>query len=194
MHGLINRSLQCFLRETYGRDAWTAISRDANVGIDNFEALLVYEPDVTQSILKAAAAYTGNPVEMILEDLGTFLVSHPTMEAPRRLLRFGGENFIEFLFSLDELRDRVRMAVPDLIFPSLELRDHFLTSYTLLVSHKEAGFGHVMVGVLRAMADDYGTLAFLEHRGRRDGVETIAVELIDISYSRGREFALAACA
>ena len=191
MHGLVNRSIQCFLRDTYGAETWGAIAQAADIGFDNFEALLIYEPSVTQAVLKAASQHLNNPTEMILEDLGTYLVSQPATQALRRLLRFGGDNFVEFLHSMDELPDRVRLAVPELSFPVLELRDHHTSSYTLLVSHKEPGFGHVLVGILRAMSDDYGTLAFLEHRGRRDGVETISIELIEISYTEGRDFALA---
>ncbi len=61
---------------------------------------------------------------MLLEDLGTYLVSHPNVQGLRRLLRFGGAGFIDFLHSLDELHDRARLAVPDLDLPQLELRDH----------------------------------------------------------------------
>ena len=191
MHGLINRSIQCFLRDTYGPQKWAEISADAHIDIENFEALLSYDPAVTLAIMDAAERNLRNPREMILEDLGMYLVSHPTMRAPRRLLRFGGDCFVDFLHSLDELRDRVRLAVPNLEFPELELRDHFLTNYTLFVRHEQAGFGHVLVGVLRAMADDYGALAFLEYRGRRSGVDTISIELIDVSHTVGRDFSLA---
>ena len=191
MHGMINRSLECFLRDTYGSSKWLEIAATAQLGFESFEALLNYEPECTQNVLTAASQILGSHPDMILEDLGSFLVSHPMMHAPRRLLRFGGDTLVEFLFSLDELRDRVRLAVPDLSFPLLELFDHSTKAYTLLVTHPQPGFGHVLVGILRAMADDYGALAFLEHKGRRDGVETISIELIEVDYTQGREFALA---
>ncbi len=47
-----------------------------------------------------------------------------------------------------------------------------------------------MVGVLRAMADDYGALALLDYRGRKDEVETISVELLDMRFAEGRHFEL----
>ena len=77
MHGLVNRSIQCFLRDTYGAETWGAIAQAADIGFDNFEALLIYEPSVTQAVLKAASQHLNNPTEMILEDLGTYLVSQP---------------------------------------------------------------------------------------------------------------------
>ena len=120
MHGLINRAIQCFIRDTYGMKTWSAIAKDAKLGFDNFEALKVYEPHETDRVLTVAAEKLDNPREMLLEDIGTYLVTHPNVDAVRRLLRFGGANFVDFLHSLDELPERARLAVPDLELPGLE--------------------------------------------------------------------------
>ena len=88
MHGLINRSIQCFLRDTYGPASWSAIAGAAGLGFDNFEPLLIYDAALTESVIAAAAGYLQRPRETVLEDLGTYLVSHPNLEALRRLLRF----------------------------------------------------------------------------------------------------------
>ncbi len=192
MHGLINRSIQCFLRETYGEEAWAAIAANAGFGADRFESLLNYDDDLTEDMLLAAAKQTGNPRDTVLEDLGTFLVTHPTTQGLRRLLRFGGDSFVEFLHSLEEMPDRARLAVNDLILPTLEIRDHSAVAFTLLVTHRFAGFAHVLLGVLRAMADDYGALVLLEYQGRRDGVETLSIEVFEEEFSEGRDFDLIA--
>lgn len=190
MHGLINRSIQSFLSDTYGAEMWSSIMAAADLGFDNFETLSNYDRNETDAVMKAASGYLSTSEDMLLEDLGTYLVSHPNMQALRRLLRFGGDSFVEFLHSLDELHDRAKLAVPDLILPVLELRDHSSSAFTLSVVHHHNGFGHVMVGVLRAMADDYGALALLDFQGRKDGVETISIELLESSFAEGREFAL----
>ncbi len=192
MHGLINRSIQCFLRDTYGADLWSDVAMRAGLGFDGFESMLSYDADLTDVVLAAACALLDKPRDVLLEDLGTYLVSHPNVEALRRLLRFGGTTFEEFLHSLDELHDRARLAVPELEMPRLELRDHATAAYTLIVSHRHPGFGHVMVGVLRAMADDYGALALLEWQGRRDEAETIGIELLVAGFAEGRHFELGA--
>ncbi len=192
MHGLINRSIQCFVTDTYGHQNWAAVAARADVGEDGFEAMLTYDTAVTDAVLEAATQLLQKPRDMLLEDLGTYLASHPNVEALRRLLRFGGATFQEFLHSLDELHDRALLAVPDLTMPQLELRDHGVTDFTLIVRHDYPGFGHVVVGMLRAMADDYGALALLEHKGRADDVETIAIELLVSGFSEGRHFELGA--
>ncbi len=190
MHGLINRSIQCFLRDTYGDDAWSEIASAAGLEFDNFEALMIYEDVITERVLQAASTRLDKPVPVLLEDLGTFLISNASSGALRRLLRFGGVSFVDFLHSLDDLQDRVRLAVPDLVLPALEVRDHTSASFTLTCRFHQSGYGHVFVGILRAMADDYGALVLLEHLGDGDGSEMITIEVLDIGYAEGRSFAL----
>jgi len=191
MHGLINRSIQCFVIDTYGKTLWDDIVDTAGIRTDSFEAMLTYDTETTHAVVDAATQHLDTLRDIFLEDLGTYLVSHKRMQRVRRLLRLGGSSFVEFLFSLDDLQDRARMAVPDLRLPELELRDHFFTAFTLIVRHEAAGFGHVLIGLMRAMADDYGTLAIFQHCGRRDEVETVSVELIQMDFAEGRDFELA---
>ena len=190
VHGMMNRAIQCFLQDTYGQAFWARVVDGAGLDFDSFEAMLAYEYTQTDAVLTAAAECLQEPRDMLLEDLGTYLVSHPHTQAIRRLLRFGGATFLEFLYSLDELPDRARLALPELIFPSLELEGHDATRFTLRVSHEVPGFGHVMVGILRALADDYGALVLLDHGGRRAETETVSIELAAAAFSEGRRFEL----
>ena len=190
MHGLMNRAVECFVRDAYGDDRWAAVTRAAGLEFDRFEAMLRYEPELTWRVLDAITRTLGKPRDDVLEDIGTYLVSHPNTEALRRLLRFGGVDFVDFLHSLDELPERARLAVDDLDLPRLELRDHAANRFSLTVYADHAGFGHVMIGVLRAMADDYGALVMLEHQGSRDGAEVIGVALVESAYAAGRSFHL----
>ncbi len=192
MHGLINRSLQCFVRDTYGQEAWLRVAARAGCGPEGFEALTIYEDALTDQVLSAASALLDKPREALLEDLGTYLVSHPGLERVRRLLRFGGGTFEDFLHSLGDLQGRARLAVPDLEVPKIDLRGHTPGSYTLSCRFRLAGSGYVMMGILRALADDYGALVMLDHLGRQEGAEILSVRLLDPRFSEGRQFILAA--
>ncbi len=192
MHGLINRALQCFLRDTYGAPLWLAVTREAGLGFDTFEPMLQYELDQTRAVVAAAARLLDRPSETVLEDLGTYLVSHPNLEALRRLLRFGGVNFQDFLHSLEDMRGRGRLAVPDLDLPVLDLREEGPEQYLLTCRSPLRGAGHVVMGLLRAMADDYGALVVLEHRGPGPGGEEIAIHLPALRFAEGRRFDLSA--
>lgn len=192
MHGLINRSIQCFLRDTYGSEMWLGVAKAVDLPVDGFEALLTYDDALTTDVLREACAVLAKPVEEVMEDLGTYLISHPNSVALRRLLRFGGATFSEFLHSLDDLQGRARLAVPDLELPLLDLREHSPGSFTLYSTYKHEGFGHVAVGILRAMADDYGTLVMLEYLCSKNQVAMISIDVHEVKFARGREFDLAA--
>lgn len=190
MHGLINRALQSFLRDTYGPEVWAAIATAAAVEGGGFEAMLSYPEDLTDRVLDAAATHLDTPRPMILEDLGTYLVSDPGMEPLRRLLRFGGTNFLEFLYSLDDLPDRTRLAVADLNLPRLELAEDGKNSFVLHCRDGWPGFCCVMQGILRAMADDYGALVTLETACEAGKAVALRIRLLDMRFAAGRDFSL----
>jgi hypothetical protein len=192
MHGLINRSLECFLGDTYGADVWTDIAHGAGMEFVNFESMLEYEDALTFRVLAAAASRLSKSTDTILEDLGTYLVSDPKVESIRRLMRFGGVSFQEFLHSLDDLHDRVKLAVPDLDLPRLTLTgSHETGEYRLVCNWKHRGAGRVLTGILRTMADDYGALVLLDDIEDCDGCEVLPIQVIETSFADGRDFSLA---
>ena len=191
MHGLVNRSIQMFLRDTYGNAVWLDIVRDAPLGFESFEAMLNYEDRLTDVVLAAASRRLNLPREAILEDLGLFLVADPALERLRRLLRFGGVTFVDFLYSLDDLPARGRLALPDLDLPALHLAGTDPDSFSLTCLSPFRGVGHVAVGLLRAMADDYGALVVIDHAGLTEGGERISIQLLDHQFATGRRFTLA---
>ncbi|NIZ13450.1 heme NO-binding domain-containing protein [Phaeobacter sp. HF9A] len=192
MHGLINRAVQAFVINTYGEKRWNDIMDASGLGFTEFEAMLVYPEDQSARMLSATEASLERPLAEILEDVGTFLVSNPQLEALRRLLRFGGVNYVEFLHSLDDLPDRTRLAVSDLRLPGLELIEQAPGQFELLCQPGVPGYAQVMMGVLRAMADDYGALVILEQTESQDGVEVISITLVETEFAEGRAFDLGA--
>lgn len=192
MHGLINRAIQNFLRDSYGGALWGRVARAAALDFDTFEPMLTYDPALTDRVIDAAATLLDRPREALLEDLGTYLVSHPNAEGLRRLLRFGGIGFTDFLHTVEELPGRGRLAVPDLDLPVLDLAEEGAGEFRLTCRSDMAGAGHVMVGLLRAMADDYGALVLLDHLGSGPEGEAIAIRLLAADFAEGRRFDLAA--
>ena len=191
MHGLINRAIQCFYRDTYGAQAWGELVRTLDLESSDFEPMMHYDRDLTWRMVDEMAVALGKDRDTVLEDVGTYLISNPEVKAPRRLLRFSGVTFLEFLHSLDDLPDRARLAVDDLILPALELRDLGGNRFTLTCTGDPVGMGHLLVGVLRAMADDYGALVYLEHKGLFQGTELIEISLVEAAFAEGRSFELA---
>ena len=191
MHGLINKAIQSFLRDSYGPSVWAAVAGEARTGIADFEPMMIYDPGVTERTLDAAVHVLGRPRATVMEDMGTYIASHVNMMQVRRLLRFGGVDFNDFLHSLDEMRDRTRLALPELELPGLELAQEAPGRFVLRCRSRIAGTGHVILGLLRATADDYGALVLLDHRGEEEGgVEVIGIDLLEMSFAQGRPFDL----
>lgn len=191
MHGLINRSFECFLRNTYGAGLWAAVVRQLDPGFDSFEPMFSYDDALTQRMIDIAAERLDKPREDLLEDFGTYLVAHPASERVRRLLRFGGVDYEDFLLSLEDLRGRARLAVPDLDLPLLELTERGAGAFTLSCKSPHAGFGPVFLGLLRALADDYGALAFLDYEGRSGEADRLQIRVYQADFAEARGFALA---
>ena len=189
MHGLINKSLQSFVQDTYGDANWQEIVEKSGLPEPDFEAMLHYDDDLLERVIDVSLDVLDRDRDGFLEDLGTYLVSHPKREALRRLLRFCGTSFIECLHALDDLPGRVHLAIPDLDFPPLDLRQFGTSEFLLTCGWKTDAAAHVMLGVVRAIADDYGALAVFEAEGSGSG-RTVRITLLDHSFAEGRAFAL----
>ena len=87
MHGLINKAIEAFVKDTYVDDAWRAIGVRADLEDPSFEAMMVYDTPITTRIVVCATEVLNVDCADFLQNLGTYLVSQPTQQAVRRLLR-----------------------------------------------------------------------------------------------------------
>lgn len=192
MHGLIMRALQMFVTDCHGTDLWEQVIQTAGLEFYDFETMFLYDEAETAPVMKALPIVLTRSRDEIMEDIGTYLVSHAHTEALRRLLRFGGDTFEEFLHSLDDLPDRARLAVSDLTLPEIQLVENEEGTFSLICTGDLPGWGHLMAGALRTMADDYGALALVEHCGADGSSETVIITLLEHTYTEGRSFDLGA--
>jgi len=192
MHGLYNKALLRFACDTYGSALWAQVAASAGLPHPEVEPMMPADPEVTEALITGLSAALARPREAVLEDVGIYLVSHPASAGIRRLLRFCGAGFEDFLQSLDDLPERARLAVSDLDLPVLELRHSGADHFTLTCRPQLRGFGHVLVGLLRSMADDYGALVTLDHREAGQGCEVVEIALVMARFAAGRDFDLGA--
>jgi Haem-NO-binding len=188
VHGLVNRSIQTFLRDTYGSDLWHRVATASGAPAHGFEAMLMYPDDMTDAVLSCAAQELRKPVDILLEDFGTHLTS---VEALRRLLRFSGAEYADFIEAIEELPGRAQLAVPEIDLPVLDLQSDAPGCYNLTACGPRSAFAPVLAGVLRGMADDYGSLALIDGPVRAGDQATIRIELLETRFAAGRDFQLA---
>ena len=187
MDALFLRSLQGYVRDTFGVPLWQAVCRQAQLATETFEPMLRYDPGTADRVAQCAAHVLGRPVDTVWEDMGTYLVTNPGHEGVRRLLRFGGTSFADFLLSLEEMPGRARLALPDLRFPEISLTEAGPDRFEVRCQSSIRGFSRVLVGVLTAMADDYGSLCLIETAED----SRITVRILDSMHATGRRFDLA---
>lgn len=187
MDALMLRFLQGYVRETFGASVWQTICRRAALPVETFEPMLRYPPGLADQVAAQAAAVLGRPADTIWEDMGTYLVTSPGHEGVRRLLRFGGVGFADFLHSLEELPGRARLAMPDLDLPEIHLTERASDRFILECRSHLHGTLRVLSGMLTAMADDFGSLCLIEPAGD-DG---ISIRVLDQDHAVARPFDLA---
>jgi len=189
MDALLLRSLQGYVRDTFGPPVWQAVCRRSGLTIETFEPMLRYAPGLADRVAQGVAEVLGRPVEAVWEDMGTHLVTNPRHQGVRRLLRFGGIGFTDFLQSLEELPGRTRLALADIDLPDLSLKELAPDRFEIRCQSRVKGLVRVLVGILTAMADDYGTLSVIE----TDDIcgDRIVVRVLDRFHNAARRFDLA---
>lgn len=185
MHGTINRGLQTYVCDIFGTETWEDACAQAELASFNFETMLSYDDEITDRVIDALTRVLGRERADVLEDFGTFVVSESRLQSVRKLLRFGGENYVEFLHSLEDVHDRAKIAMPDLDVPQFELEIKSETEFVLHYSFEKLGFGAVFLGLLRGMADDYGALILIDHIPERAGgvdIDTFEISLLHLGW------------
>ena len=190
MHGMINRGLQSFVHDYYGARKWEEICVAADLPFFSFESMLQYDDAVTRRMLETLSVVLDRHKEDILEDFGTYVVTDKRMSSIRRLLRFGGETYAEFLLSLEDVHARLKVAMPVLAVPKLGLELREEGAFVVHYEFTYPGYGCVLLGLLRAMADDYGALVIIEHHSRSKGAierDRFEIRLLDPQWQKRAE-------
>ncbi len=183
MNGLVFRALQRFVEAGFGPETWREVAGSA----DDLDAPWSVEGLSASALIETLSRRTGRSPDELFEDLGTFLVARDTATPLRRLLRFGGETFVEFLYSLEDLPERAALALPELRVPQIEVRQFAAGAFSLTVGGAP-GAASVLSGVLRAMADEYGALVVVRIDGAAGRGGRLLVEVADADFSAGRAF------
>jgi len=188
---VVNRMIHAFIIDGWGKSTWRAAVQEAGMPLRVFDLMLDDPPGETLRVLVGLSARLGRSMDCLLEDFGTYLVAHPSWAPLRRLLRFCGTDYRDFLLSLDELPERVSLALPDIVLPPMSVEVGENDVFHLRIGGGVPGIGALAVGALRGMADDYGALVLLEAGVEAaNGSVTVTVRLLDDRYAEAKAFSL----
>ncbi|MFN3524623.1 MAG: heme NO-binding domain-containing protein [Paracoccus sp. (in: a-proteobacteria)] len=178
MIGLVDRAIEEFLRATYGEELLRSVTND--MAVAEGKPLPDLQGYGQVGLAQAAHRMSKSGSEM-LEDLGSWLTR---IEPIRRVMRFSGRDFKDFLMSLEELPGRAHLVVPWLDMPRLRVA-HDARSVMILIDGAAADWQPVLIGLIRGMADDYGALCLIS---AEEG--SIRVDIWDECFAAGRLFRL----
>jgi hypothetical protein len=180
MHGLVNRVIEEFARETYGDAVWVATAVATGIDPRGIEIMGEHDAELTGRLLANLARQHDRSPQDLAEDLGAWVAQ---IASVRRLLRFAGGDFTGFMMTLEELRGRGQLVTRDLYLPPLSVAP---TGQGWEVrSDCERLWLHAVAGMLHAMADDYGVLAVIDVELGR-----IRVDVPMLNFNAGRPFSL----
>lgn len=182
MHRLVRRSCEVFLRDTYGDVLWRDVAETVGLDSSGFSSVLALEESPSIMMIREASRMLGKPENDLLEDWGSWLAQ---LEPVRRLLRFSGRNFREFLQNLVELPDHAHMVIPDLGLPEMTVLSDGPENLRVILPRKQSEWSSAMAGIIRAMADDYGVLGLIWVEENE-----IHVMISDGAFSAARDFRL----
>ncbi|WP_411836610.1 heme NO-binding domain-containing protein [Paracoccus sp. ME4] len=180
MNGLINRAIEEFLRSTYGEGLVQAVLEETAVAAGSLSGGILA---AGSDCLDRAAFRLRKPRSEMIEDLGGWMTR---IEPIRRLLRFSGRDFRDFLLRLDELPGRAHLVLPDLVVPPIEVASGDQTVWLIMLDLDES-WQHFLIGLIRGMADDYGALCLIAADDA-----AIRVDIWDEQFAEGRLFSLQA--
>ena len=183
MLGIINKALQSYVCDILGADDWYALCAATPLSADQYEPMLVYPDEETEVLIEAICLASGRTRDDMLEDFGNYVVSQHSSPAVRKLLRLGGETFVDFLYSLEQLHTRGAVLVPDLDLPNLRLEVAGDNQYILHCTEHKPGFGAVLQGILYAMASSYEALIVVQRGGAED-TEHFTINLVCENWSQ----------
>lgn len=187
MHGLIHRSIEAFLRDSHGDSFWHRICQAAGHDTAGVMPTYLYPDELTHGLISCAAAELGITNVELVEDIGAWLA---LFEPVRRLLRFGGAGFADFLLSLEEMPDRVEMVAPGIGVPHLSVVARSVGLFEIRAKSTTPLWLAMLSGLLRAMADDYGALVLIEVEQGVHHMPVLKVNLLAAEFARAREFSL----
>lgn len=157
MYGIINHGIERFVTEKFGATGWRDVCLRAGITDTKFEGMLTYPDDVTYTLIGTICEkYNFAPADA-LETFGNYFFGYSQTTIVGKLLRFGGEEFADILYSLNAMHARIKLSMPHLRPPHFEFEENPDGSYQLHYSSAREGLEHLVIGLVRALAEQTKT-------------------------------------
>lgn len=184
MHGVLGAAIQNYICTEFGMACWQETSAAAKVPGQRFEPMLKYDDHLLDDVLDELGRYLERETDDLLEDLGTYLVTSKDMTWLPRLLQFGGVNYADFIRQLPQVPKRVALAAFDFGLPKLCVENLQKGQFDLHVKTELNQWCSILVGLLRSMGDQYGTLCAVTRIKR----SVLRIDIYDDQHAEAPKF------
>lgn len=134
MIGLINVSINAFVVEAFGQEAWAKIVEDSGTTSTDWITTCPYPDSITYELVISAANLLGISVNQALEAYGLYFVEFITRHNYIQLLRCLGSNLAELLQNLNNLHQHLSISYPAAATPYFRVENVSVDSTWLLSS------------------------------------------------------------
>ena len=169
MYGMLLESVQHFIQEEHGEEAWTTVLE--HVGLRNvvFSTHRRYCNDVFVKLAKACSEVLKDKEKLSTEEglkqkhsqddymefFGRYFVKYFSHYGYDMIMRVSGRHYRDFLHGIDNLHETMRFSYPKMLSPSFYVEDESATGCKLHYCSKRIGFKHYVIGQLKQMGTKF---------------------------------------
>jgi hypothetical protein len=151
MYGFINRAVEEYISEHYGRDTWQRIREKAGYPDEPFLTMERYDDKVTYDLMGVACAEIGMKPEEMMFEFGRHWIQYTAVKGYGDILVGAGDTLPQLLKSLDHMHTRVKLSFPNLEPPSFSVSDETATSLVLHYYSHRPGLAPLVLGILKGL-------------------------------------------
>lgn len=190
MYGLVNRAIKDLVITTTNAEVWKKIHTQAGFEEEDFQDSVLYDDEVTISLVAAASKELNVLPEQILHDFGRHWILYTGREGWASLFSLAGNSMQEFLEGLDSMHARVQIAMPEGKMPQfnvIEKPDHLILEYH---STRE-GLAPMVLGLLDGLAEQFNEIWEIDHCVTRadQGFDTFTLRQVKTEHEPDKSIA-----
>ncbi|KAG0419216.1 hypothetical protein HPB47_004272 [Ixodes persulcatus] len=176
-YGFVNHALELLVLRKYGAETWEQIKREAEIEMEGqFLVRLVYDDEITYSLVLAAEKVLDTPAEEILEMFGRMFFDFCQESGYDKILQVLGATPRDFLQNLDALHDHLATIYPGMRAPSFRCTERPEDGTLVLHYYSEReGLEPIVIGIVKAVASKlHHTEVQVEQiMGKEDGLDHV---------------------
>ncbi|CAN8012772.1 putative soluble guanylyl cyclase beta subunit [Ixodes scapularis] len=177
MYGFVNHALELLVLRKFGAETWEQIKREAEIEMEGqFLVRLVYDDEITYSLVLAAEKVLDTPAEEILEMFGRMFFDFCQESGYDKILQVLGATPRDFLQNLDALHDHLATIYPGMRAPSFRCTERPEDGTLVLHYYSEReGLEPIVIGIVKAVASKlHHTEVQVEQiMGKEDGLDHV---------------------